>query len=121
MHGMVKRAVASAIPALLGLAVSPATAMAAPHTTRAVAGPVIGSREMHERLAQLPRSGIAQLDRFTWGPGSVYAVGAPVKGIIAYGHGDKIFGNHIAASAGTGIDIYHDIGGGNFIAAVSSP
>jgi hypothetical protein len=132
MHGMLKRAAASAIPALLGLAVSPASAMAAPHTGRAVAGPVMGSREVHERLAQLPRSGIAQLDRFTRVPGSVNvrftrvpgsvnAVGAPADGIIADGHGNKIFGNHIAASAGTGINVYHNIGGGNYIGAVSSP
>jgi hypothetical protein len=37
MHVMLKRAAASAIPALLGLAISPATAMAAPQS-----GPVIG-------------------------------------------------------------------------------
>jgi hypothetical protein len=60
MHVMLKRAAASAIPALLGLAVSPATTMAAPHTARAVAGPVKGGRETHERLAQLPRSGTHQ-------------------------------------------------------------
>jgi hypothetical protein len=53
MHGMFKRAAASAIPALVGLAIYPATAMAAPHTSRAVAGPVKGDRQTHERLAQL--------------------------------------------------------------------
>jgi hypothetical protein len=37
MHVMLKRAAASAIPVLLGLAISPATAMAAPQS-----GPVIG-------------------------------------------------------------------------------
>ena len=37
MHSMLKRAAASAVPALLGLAISPATAMAAPH-----GGPLLG-------------------------------------------------------------------------------
>ena len=37
MHVMLKRAAASAIPALVGLAVFPASAMAAPHTSRAAA------------------------------------------------------------------------------------
>ena len=37
MHNMLKRAAASAVPALIGLAVSPATAMAAPQS-----GPVHG-------------------------------------------------------------------------------
>ena len=60
MHGMLKRAAASAVPALLSLAVSPASAMAAPHTGRAVAGPGMEGREMHERLVQLPRSGAIQ-------------------------------------------------------------
>jgi len=60
MHGMIKRAAASAIPALLGLAVFPASAMAAPHTSRAVAGPVMDARGMHVRLAQLPLSGAVQ-------------------------------------------------------------
>jgi hypothetical protein len=178
MHGMVKRAAASAVPALVGLAVSPATAMAAPHTGRAIAGPAISGREAHERLAQLPRSGkiqghlagiastaqttadtcqcdgsgtecaatpatpvipafpaafivipvyphtdingsLARLVHFFPGGGSVN--GAPANGIIAYGNGDKIFGNHIAASAGSGINIYRNVGGGNGIGAVASP
>jgi hypothetical protein len=60
MHGMLKRAAASAIPALIGLAVSPASTMAAPQTGQAVAGPVTGGREVHGHLAQLPRSGMSQ-------------------------------------------------------------
>jgi hypothetical protein len=60
MHGMLKRAAASAIPTLLGLAVSPASALAAPHTGRAVAGPVMSSRMVHERLVRLPLSGTSQ-------------------------------------------------------------
>jgi hypothetical protein len=56
MHVMLKRAAASAIPALVGLAVFPATAMAAPHTSRAVAGPVKGGRQTHERLMRLQLS-----------------------------------------------------------------
>jgi hypothetical protein len=56
MHGMLKRAAVSAVPALAGLAVSPASALAAPHTAQAVAGPVMSGREAHERLVQLPRS-----------------------------------------------------------------
>jgi hypothetical protein len=174
MHGMLKRAAASAIPALLGLAVSPANAMAASHADRAAAGPARGGREVHEHLAQRPRSGtiqghragitriakttadtfwsngtdaefaatpaipdfqtfppaftavpvhpdggIAQRDRFTRAPGSV--VGAPANGIIAYGNGNKILGNHIAASAGSGINVYHNLGAGNGIGAVNSP
>ena len=53
MHGILKRVAASAIPALVGLAIFPATAMAAPHTSRAVAGPVRGARQTHERLVRL--------------------------------------------------------------------
>ena len=60
MHGMLRRAVASAVPVLVGLAVSPASAMAAPHTGRAAAGPVMGGREVHERLVQRPLSGTIQ-------------------------------------------------------------
>jgi hypothetical protein len=60
MHGMLRRAAVSAVPALLGLAVSPASALATPHTGQAAAGPVKGGREVHERLVQLPRSGTAQ-------------------------------------------------------------
>jgi hypothetical protein len=60
MHGMLRRAAASAIPALVGLAVSPASTMAAPHTGQAAAGPVKGGREVHERLVQRPLSGTIQ-------------------------------------------------------------
>jgi hypothetical protein len=42
MHVMLKRAAASAIPALLGLAISPATAMAAPHTVHVIGGTADG-------------------------------------------------------------------------------
>jgi len=42
MHRMLKRAAASAIPALLGLAISPATAMAAFHPGPAVGAPANG-------------------------------------------------------------------------------
>ena len=34
--------------------------MAAPHTSRAAAGPMTGGREVHERLVQLPRLGTIQ-------------------------------------------------------------
>ena len=133
MHVMLKRAAASAVPALLGLAVSPATAMAAPHTSQAAAGPVKGGRETHERLAQLPRSGthrgrlaattstakttadtyrlnggggIALLARITRVPGfgSVKGVGGRASGIIALGKGDKYSGVHISVTGGTGFD-----------------
>ena len=42
MHSMLKRAAASAVPALVGLAISPATAMAAPHTGPVRAGAAHG-------------------------------------------------------------------------------
>ena len=52
MHNMLKRAAASAVPALIGLAVFPATAMAAPHT-----GPLIGGAAhgviLHGKVAVL--------------------------------------------------------------------
>jgi hypothetical protein len=60
MRGVLKRAAASAVPALLALAVSPASALAAPHTARAIAGTARGGRQVHERLAQLPVSGTTQ-------------------------------------------------------------
>jgi hypothetical protein len=63
MHVMLKRAAASAIPALLGLAISPATAMAAmaaPHTSQAAAGPVKDGRQTHERLMRLRLSATHQ-------------------------------------------------------------
>lgn len=60
MHGMLKRAAVSAIPALLGLVVSPASALAAPHTGQAAAKPMKGGREAHERLVQRPLSGTIQ-------------------------------------------------------------
>jgi hypothetical protein len=60
MHGMLKRAAVSAVPALVGLVVAPASALAAPHTARVVANPVMGGREAHERLAQLPLSDTIQ-------------------------------------------------------------
>ena len=151
MHGMLKRAAASAIPALLSLAVSPASAMAAPHTGRAVAGPVMGGREVHARLVQLPRSGAIQGRRAgTTGIAETTAdtspsngtdaefaatpaipiillfpptraggpVGGPANGIITYGSGDKVIGNHILASAGSGISGNSPIAmdsGGNYL------
>jgi hypothetical protein len=137
MHGMVKRAAAVAIPALLGLAVSPASAMAAPHADRAVAGPVMSSQEVHERLVRLPLSGTIQ-GRLAGTTDAEFAatpvipiilifpptrgggpVGGPAKGIIAYGNNDKIVGNHVLVSAGSGISgnspIAMDTGAGNFL------
>jgi hypothetical protein len=75
MHGMLKRAAASAIPALLGLAISPATAMAAPHT--------------------------------------VHVIGGAADGVIAFGKGSTLIGNHVYANAGTGIDNSHGTSAGN--------
>jgi hypothetical protein len=147
---MLKRAAASAIPALLGLAVFPASAMAAPHTGRAVAGPEMGARGMHERLVRLPLSGtiqgrlagitgIAETTADTFrsnGTDAVFfatpaspiiltfphtrdsgPVGGPANAIIVYGNDEKIVGNHILVSAGSGISgnspIAMDTGGGN--------
>jgi hypothetical protein len=161
MHGMLKRVAASAIPALLGLAVSPASVMAAPHTGRAAAPAAKAASRMvgttgaantyrlNSTGAEFaaapaapdipmfmpafiavpvhPDGGIAQLARFSRVPGSGgvgavgRAVGAPANGIIAYGKNEKTFGNHIAASAGSGINTYQNLGGGNYIGAVSSP
>ncbi|HYZ54851.1 MAG TPA: hypothetical protein VE733_15280 [Streptosporangiaceae bacterium] len=161
MHGMLKRAAASAIPALLGLAVCPASAMAAPHTGRAAARATkAASRMMHttgtantHRLKSTgaefaatpanpdipmfmpafiavpvyPGGGIAQLAHFSRVPGSANVFrtgsvnGAPADGVIAYGSNEKIFGNHIAASAGSGINTYQNLGNGAGIGAVSSP
>ena len=42
MHSMLKRAAASTVPALIGLAISPATAMAAPHGGHVIGGPADG-------------------------------------------------------------------------------
>jgi hypothetical protein len=59
MRIILKRAAASVIPALVGLAIFPVTAMAAttaPHTSRAVAGPVREGRQTHERLVRLQLS-----------------------------------------------------------------
>jgi hypothetical protein len=115
MHRMLKRAAASAIPALLGLAISPATAMAAPHTSRTVAGPVQG------RLAGT--AGTAKTtadthwfngtdDEFAATPATrVIAVGGPGMGITAFGKDDKSIGNHIAVSGGSGNTIYRNITG----------
>jgi hypothetical protein len=126
MHVMLKRAAASAIPALLGLAVFPATAMAAPHTGRVAAGPVTGGQETHERLVQRPRSGTHQghlagtastaettaddpainggcgIARFYWAPRPVQ--GGTANGIIVFGNYDKIIGVHVYANGGAGID-----------------
>jgi hypothetical protein len=123
MHGMFKRAAVSVIPVLLGLAVFPATAMAAPHTGRAVAGPARSGRETHERLAQRPRLGMHQGHRagttsiagtpaddpainwgiaFYWAPRPVN--GGDAYGIIAYGNDDKIINDNVYANAGAGID-----------------
>ena len=135
MHVMLKRAAASAIPALVGLAVSPATAMAAPHASRAVAGPAMGSREVHARLVQLPGSGtihshlagttrtakttadtyrlngggIARLARFIRVPGHAIGVGGTASGIIALGKNDTNIGNHLITTGGTGFD--NSVGG----------
>ncbi|HYZ54362.1 MAG TPA: hypothetical protein VE733_12810 [Streptosporangiaceae bacterium] len=126
MHVMLKRAAASAIPALVGLAISPATAMAAmaaPHTSQAAAGPAKGGRQTHERLMRLRLSDthrgrlaatartaipvysgpdIARFAHFYRDPGTVK--GGPAIGVIAYGNYDKIIGCHINASGGSGID-----------------
>jgi hypothetical protein len=165
MHGMLRRAAASAVPALVGLVVSPASAMAAPHTGQALTGPGMSGREVHERLVRLPLpgtdqgrpagttstaettadtylsdgtepefatttaipvimtfptfiaipvysdGGTAQLARFSRVPGSVKNVGAPAYGLINYGKGDKITGNHIAVTAGSGNTIYRNVTG----------
>jgi hypothetical protein len=66
MHVMLKRAAASAIPALLGLAISPATAMAAPQTG--------------------------------------HLIGGSADGVIAFGKGSTLIGNHLYVTAGPGID-----------------
>jgi hypothetical protein len=109
MHRMLKRAAASAIPALLGLAISPATAMAAPHTSRVVAGPAKDGRA-HERLVpHTAIKGIARLARFSWVPGS--GVGAPANGILNFGPGDKSTGNHISGTGGSGSTLYRNFTG----------
>ena len=77
MHIMLKRAAASAIPALLGLAISPVTAMAAPHTG--------------------------------------HVTGGAADGVIAFSKGSKLFGNHVYANAGPGIDNSHGASAGNGI------
>jgi hypothetical protein len=127
MHVMLKRAAASAIPALLGLlAISPATAMAASHTSRAVAGPVKVARQTHERLVQWPRSGTHQghlagitstakttaddpaincgygIVRFYWAPRPVK--GGTAIGVIVLGNNDKIIDDNVYANGGSGID-----------------
>ncbi|HYZ57520.1 MAG TPA: hypothetical protein VE733_29020 [Streptosporangiaceae bacterium] len=122
MHRMLKRAAVSAIPALVGLAVFPATAMAAPHTSRAVAGPAKGGREAHERhLAG--NTGTAKTtahtpwfngtdDEFAATPATpVIAVGGPGIGILVMGRDDKSIGNQIADSGGSGNTMYRDITG----------
>jgi len=134
MHVMLKRAAASAIPVLVGLAVFPASAMAAPHTSRAVAGPAKGGREMHERLAQRPWSATIQRhlagitvtakttadtcwfngtdDEFAVTPATpVIAVGGPAIGILNLGKDDKSIGDHIASSGGSGNTIYRNVTG----------
>jgi hypothetical protein len=140
MHGMLKRAAASAIPVLLGLAVSPASAMAAPHTSRAVAGPVKGGQETHQSrragttstaettadtywstvtdagFAATPATpvingGPAQLVRFSPVPGSVH--GGSSRGIVAYGKDDKFIGNRIFANGGSGFSQGSTTGNGS--------
>ena len=66
MHIMLKRAATSTIPALLGLAIYPATAMAAPQS-----GPVTGGA---------------------------------AHGVVAYGSGNTLSGNHVSANPGSSID-----------------
>ena len=82
--------------------------MAAPHTSRAVAGPAKGSRA-HERLVPHTANGIARLAHFSWVPGS--AVGAPANGILNFGVGDKATGNHVSGSGGSGNALYRNITG----------
>ena len=81
MHVMLKRAAASAIPALLGLAIYPATAMAAPQS-----GPV--------------RGGAAH-------------------GVIVYGKGNTLTGNHVSANAGSGTSNSRGATTGNGIVGVT--
>jgi hypothetical protein len=89
MHVMLKRAAASAIPALLGLAISPATAMAAPQS-----GPVIGGSAhgviIHGKDAILGNDvyalgsvGIDNRRGLTVGNGIVGTAGNSVKGRVA--------------------------------------
>ena len=75
MHSMLKRAAASAVPALVGLVIFPATAVAAPH--------------------------------------GGHVVGGAADGVIAFSKGSKLFGNHVYANAGTGIDNSHGASVGN--------
>jgi hypothetical protein len=102
---MLKRAAASAIPALLGLAISPATAMAAPHTGQAVAGPghLAGPASTAKTTADDPAincgSGIV---RFYWAPRP--AKGGTAIGAIVFGSNDKIIGDNFYANGGSGID-----------------
>jgi hypothetical protein len=60
MHGMLRRAAVSAVPALVGLVAAPASVLAAPHVGQAAANTVTGGREAHERLVQLPLPGTIQ-------------------------------------------------------------
>jgi hypothetical protein len=86
MHGMLKRAAAAVIPALLGLAVSPASAMAAPHTSRAVAGPVKGSRETHQgRRAGATSTAETTADTYrSAGTGAGFAATPAIPVILAF-------------------------------------
>ena len=85
MHVMLKRAAASAIPALLGLAIYPATAMAAPHTGHVTGGTGDGV--------------IAFGHGSTLSHNHVYVAGAPA---IDNSHGASA-GNGIIGTAGNSV------------------
>jgi hypothetical protein len=129
MRIILKRAAASAIPALVGLAIFPATAMAAtaaPHTSRAVAGPVRDARQTHERLVRLRLSAThrgrlaatastAETTAYPDWPNSTFTAigvypgpgvvkGGSAIGAIAFGKDDKIISCNFYANAGSGID-----------------
>jgi hypothetical protein len=88
MHVMLKRAAASAIPVLLGLAVSPATAMAAPQS-----GPVIGGSAhgviihgkdtiLHNYVYAIGPAAIDKRSGLTAGNGITGTAGNSVKGRV---------------------------------------
>jgi hypothetical protein len=93
MHIMLKRAAASAIPALVGLAIYPATAMAAPQT-----GPVVGGVAhgviiygkdviLHNYVYANGAAGINNSSGATAGNGIVGTAGNSVKGHVkAFSH-----------------------------------
>ena len=93
MHIMLKRAAASAIPALVGLAIYPATAMAAPQT-----GPVVGGVAhgviiygkdviLHNYVYANGAAGINNSSGATAGNGIVGTAGNSVGGRVkAVGH-----------------------------------